>query len=116
VVLIRGATGNHRQDDYDSRCWGCVHKTLSIIPKTSLLGLGRCKHFVESGVAFTGRVDRPLQKIREFRNRQPQVVVSVDMLTTGVDIPDPEYIVFLRPVKLRILFEQTFNTLSASRQ
>jgi type I restriction enzyme R subunit len=56
---------------------------------------------------ITGRVDRPLQKIREFRNRpEPHVVVSVDMLTTGVDIPDLEYIVFLRPVKSRILFEQ----------
>ena len=54
-----------------------------------------------------GRVDRPLQRIREFRNRpEPHVVVSVDMLTTGVDIPDLEYIVFLRPVKSRILFEQ----------
>lgn len=52
-------------------------------------------------------VDRPLQRIREFRNRpEPHVVVSVDMLTTGVDIPDLEYIVFLRPVKSRILFEQ----------
>ncbi|MEP7219832.1 MAG: type I restriction-modification enzyme R subunit C-terminal domain-containing protein, partial [Bacteroidota bacterium] len=56
---------------------------------------------------ITGRVDRPLQRIREFRNRQsPGVVVSVDMLTTGVDIPDLEFIVFLRPVKSRILFEQ----------
>ena len=51
--------------------------------------------------------DRPLQRIREFRNRKlPAVVVSVDMLTTGVDIPDLEFIVFLRPVKSRILFEQ----------
>jgi len=51
--------------------------------------------------------DRPLQRIREFRNRPlPAVVVSVDMLTTGVDIPDLEFIVFLRPVKSRILFEQ----------
>jgi type I restriction enzyme R subunit len=56
---------------------------------------------------ITGRVDRPLQRIREFRNRpQPSVVVSVDMLTTGVDIPDLEFLVFLRPVKSRILFEQ----------
>jgi len=56
---------------------------------------------------ITGRVDRPLQRIREFRNRpEPHIVVSVDMLTTGVDIPDLEYIVFLRPVKSRILFEQ----------
>ena len=52
-------------------------------------------------------VDRPLQRIREFRNRpNPGIVVTVDMLTTGVDIPDLEFIVFLRPVKSRILFEQ----------
>jgi type I restriction enzyme R subunit len=56
---------------------------------------------------ITGRIDRPLQRIREFRNRpKPAVVVSVDMLTTGVDIPDLEFLVFLRPVKSRILFEQ----------
>jgi type I restriction enzyme R subunit len=56
---------------------------------------------------ITGRVDRPLQRIREFRNRpNPAVVVSVDMLTTGVDIPDLEFLVFLRRVKSRILFEQ----------
>ncbi len=56
---------------------------------------------------ITGRVDRPLQRIREFRNRKlPAVVVTVDMLSTGVDIPDLEFIVLLRPVKSRILFEQ----------
>ena len=66
--------------------------------------LGRGEAFVGK---ITGRVDRPLQKIREFRNRpNPKVVVSVDMLTTGVDIPELEYIVLLRPVKSRILFEQ----------
>jgi type I restriction enzyme R subunit len=52
-------------------------------------------------------VDRPLQRIREFRNRpKPRVVVTVDMLSTGVDIPELEFIVFLRPVKSRILWEQ----------
>jgi type I restriction enzyme R subunit len=65
----------------------------------------------ERGEAFvrkiTGRVDRPLQRIREFRNRpNPGIVVTVDLLSTGVDVPDIEYIVFLRPVKSRILFEQ----------
>jgi type I restriction enzyme R subunit len=34
------------------------------------------------------------------------VVVTVDLLSTGVDIPWLEAIVFLRPVKSRILFEQ----------
>lgn len=56
---------------------------------------------------ITGTVDRPLQRIREFRNRpEPGIVVTVDMLSTGVDIPDLEYIVFLRPLKSRTLFEQ----------
>jgi len=60
--------------------------------------------FVEK---ITGTVDRPLQHIREFRNRaSPGIAVTVDLLTTGVDIPDLEYIVFLRAVKSRILFEQ----------
>jgi type I restriction enzyme R subunit len=47
-------------------------------------------------------VDRPLQKIREFRNRKnPGIVITVDMLSTGVDVPRIENIVFLRPVKSR---------------
>lgn len=56
---------------------------------------------------ITGRVDRPLQRIREFRNRpHPGIAVTVDLLSTGVDIPDLEFIVFLRAVRSRILFEQ----------
>ena len=65
---------------------------------------GRGESFVGK---ITGRVDRPLKRIREFRNRpNPGIAVTVDLLTTGVDIPDLEFIVFLRPVKSRILFEQ----------
>jgi type I restriction enzyme R subunit len=56
---------------------------------------------------ITGKVDRPLQRIREFRNRpNPAIAVTVDLLTTGIDIPDLEFLVFLRPVKSRIMFEQ----------
>jgi len=36
----------------------------------------------------------------------PAIAVTVDLLSTGVDIPDLEFIVFLRPVKSRILFVQ----------
>ena len=67
---------------------------------------GRGDSFVQK-ITGSRDVDRPLQRIREFRNRpEPGIVVTVDLLTTGVDIPDLEYIVFLRPVKSRILFEQ----------
>jgi type I restriction enzyme R subunit len=65
---------------------------------------GRGDSFVAK---ITGKVDRPLQRIREFRNRpNPGVAVTVDLLSTGIDVPDIEFIVFLRPVKSRILFEQ----------
>jgi type I restriction enzyme R subunit len=65
---------------------------------------GRGDSFVQK---ITGKVDRPLQRIREFRNRkEPGVAVTVDLLSTGVDVPDIEYIVFLRSMKSRILFEQ----------
>ncbi len=58
---------------------------------------GRGESYVRK---ITGRVDRPLQAIREFRNRpSPGIAVTVDLLSTGVDVPDIEYIVFLRPDK-----------------
>lgn len=67
---------------------------------------GRGDAFVTK-ITGSATVDRPLQRIREFRNRpNPAIAVTVDLLTTGVDIPDLEFIVFLRPVKSRILFEQ----------
>src|SRR4029078_3965329 len=67
---------------------------------------GQGDSFVQK-ITGSPTVDRPLKRIREFRNRpNPAIVVTVDMLSTGVDIPDLEFIVFLRPVKSRILFEQ----------
>jgi type I restriction enzyme R subunit len=67
---------------------------------------GRGEKFVEK-ITGSPDVDRPLQRIREFRNRkEPGVVVTVDMLSTGVDIPDLEFIVLLRPLHSRVLFEQ----------
>ena len=67
---------------------------------------GQGDEFVQK-ITGNPNVDRPLQRIREFRNRpNPKVVVTVDMLTTGVDIPSLEFLVFMRPVKSRILWEQ----------
>ena len=47
---------------------------------------GRGEEFVRK---ITGRVDRPLQWIRKFRNlRTPAIVVTVDLLSTGVNAKD----------------------------
>lgn len=61
----------------------------------------------EAIVKITGSVDKPLQRIREYRNEQfPNIAVTVDLLTTGVDVPKISNLVFLRRVKSRILYEQ----------
>lgn len=56
---------------------------------------------------ITGTTDRPLEAIRRFRNeRQPNIAVTVDLLTTGIDVPRIANLVFLRRVRSRILYEQ----------
>ena len=64
---------------------------------------------IEDGavVKITGSIDRPGQMIRRFRNDAlPKVAVTVDLLTTGVDVPSIVNLVFLRRVNSRILYEQ----------
>lgn len=56
---------------------------------------------------ITGKADRPLELIRLFRNEaHPKVAVTVDLLTTGVDVPAIANLVFLRRVRSRILYDQ----------
>ena len=56
---------------------------------------------------ITGKVDRPGDLIRAFRNDpRPKYVVTVDLLTTGVDIPEICNLVFVRRVNSRILYDQ----------
>jgi len=56
---------------------------------------------------ITGESDRPLELILKYKNEQlPNIAVTVDLLTTGIDVPTICNIVFLRRVNSRILFEQ----------
>ncbi|UOF01497.1 type I restriction-modification system endonuclease [Bdellovibrio reynosensis] len=56
---------------------------------------------------ITASVDKPLEKIRLFKNENfPSIVTTVDLLTTGIDVPEICNIVFLRQVKSRILYDQ----------
>lgn len=58
-------------------------------------------------VKITGSIDRPEAMIRRFKNeRLPNIAVTVDLLTTGIDVPEICNLVFLRRVRSRILFEQ----------
>jgi type I restriction enzyme R subunit len=56
---------------------------------------------------LTGSVDRVQTLIRSFRNdANPKIAVTVDLLTTGIDVPSIANLVFLRRVNSRILYEQ----------
>ena len=56
---------------------------------------------------ITGAADRPLELIRRYRNeRIPNVAVTVDLLTTGIDVLAICNLVFIRKVNSRILYEQ----------
>ena len=56
---------------------------------------------------ITGESDKPAQLIRRYKNESfPNVAVTVDLLTTGVDVPEIGNIVFLRRVNSRILYDQ----------
>ena len=58
-------------------------------------------------IKITGAADKPLQLIRRYKNeRNPSVAVTVDLLTTGIDVPEICNLVFLRRVNSRILFDQ----------
>lgn len=58
-------------------------------------------------IKITGTADKPLKLIRKYKNEiYPNVAVTVDLLTTGIDVPKISNLVFLRRVNSRILFDQ----------
>ena len=58
-------------------------------------------------IKLTGKSDRPKELLRRFKNEKyPNIVVTVDLLTTGIDVPSISNLVFLRRIKSRILYEQ----------
>jgi type I restriction enzyme R subunit len=61
----------------------------------------------ETIMKITGSVDKPDEWLRRYKNEYfPTIVVTVDLLTTGIDVPQICNLVFLRRVRSRILYEQ----------
>lgn len=60
-----------------------------------------------TGSVAGGNKKKIAEAIKRFKNEQyPNIVVTVDLLTTGIDVPEITKLVFLRRIKSRILFEQ----------
>lgn len=56
---------------------------------------------------ITGQADKPRELIRRLKNEaRPKIAATVDLLTTGIDVPEIVNLVFLRRVGSRILYEQ----------
>ncbi len=56
---------------------------------------------------ITGNVYENENLTKRFKNEKfPNIVVTVDLLTTGIDVPQITNLVFMRRVRSRILFEQ----------
>ncbi len=56
---------------------------------------------------ITGKSDKVSQLISRYKNeRYPNIAITVDLLTTGIDVPSICHLVFMRRVKSRILYEQ----------
>jgi len=61
----------------------------------------------EAIIKLTGIVDKPKTQLKKFKNEiYPNIVVTVDLLTTGIDVPTICNLVFMRRVRSRILYEQ----------
>ena len=68
-----------------------------------------------TGKTAGGNKKKILQIIKQFENNQePNIAVTVDLLTTGVDVPPICNLVFMRKVNSRILFEQMMGRATRS--
>lgn len=60
-----------------------------------------------TGAVGGGNRKKVSEAIKKFKNEKyPNIAVTVDLLTTGIDVPNITTLVFMRIVKSRILFEQ----------
>lgn len=76
------------------------------------IGIDVCDDAIQK---ITGKSYDPQELLKRFKNEQyPNIAVTVDLLTTGIDVPPICNLVFMRRVKSRILYEQMLGR--ATRQ
>lgn len=83
----------------------CIVDTLRDIYKP--FGISNEAIMKITGKTAGGNKKKILQVIKQFKNNQyPNIAVTVDLLTTGIDVPAICNLVFMRKINSRILFEQ----------
>ncbi|SIM53652.1 Helicase conserved C-terminal domain-containing protein [Micromonospora cremea] len=92
----------------------------TMVPKTLIFAMSdahanavveACQQVFEEtqdfAVKITAHLTNPYEVLDRFRTeRGPRIAVSVDMLASGVDMPAVECLVFLRPIRSELLYQQ----------
>ena len=79
-----------------------VEKLRAIYKKQDISG-----KVVEKITCAIGDRNRVQDAIKRYKNEHyPTIAVTVDLLSTGIDVPEITKIVFMRRIKSRILYEQ----------
>ena len=88
-------------------CANDAHADLVVLLLSEALVAAHGELNAKTVQKITGQSDKPELQIRLFKNEAlPKVAVTVDLLSTGIDVPRIANIVFLRRVRSRILYEQ----------
>lgn len=70
-----------------------------------------------TGSIENGNPEKIKEAIRRFKNEDfPNIVVTVDLLTTGIDVDRIVNLVFMRRIRSRILFDQMLGRLRGNRR
>ncbi len=88
-------------------CVNDAHADLVVLLLSKALSERYAGYDRDTVAKITGRTDKPGQMIKRYKNEElPKIGVTVDLLTTGIDVPAILNLVFMRRVKSRILYEQ----------
>ncbi|MDP3301486.1 MAG: type I restriction-modification system endonuclease [Sulfuricurvum sp.] len=88
-------------------CVNDLHADLVVEQMKKALDLYHGEQPDNAVMKITGSIRDPRGAIREYKNELlPNIAVTVDLLTTGIDVPAIVNLVFLRRVRSRILYEQ----------
>ncbi|MEU8112755.1 DUF4357 domain-containing protein [Micromonospora sp. NPDC048947] len=106
--------------EFRARLFSEAFPGRTVVPKTVIFAMSdahadavvdACRQIFEQGqdfaVKITAQVANPHELLHRFRTeRAPRIAVTVDMLASGVDIPAVECLVFLRPIRSELLYQQ----------
>lgn len=106
--------------EFRAQLFSAMFPGRTIVPKTLIyarsnshadLIVRQCREVFDAGIDFaakiTSQIEDPRALLDRFRSKEaPRIVVTVNLLASGADIPPLECVVFMRDVRSETLFQQ----------